>query len=251
MSPPIRDGSGNDIGAIRLGDGSEISEVRTGAGDVLFTATTIPDSGVKHYYDVRELNASDGDSISQLDDQKGSENLTQSTSADQPTYKANQINGNPSLLFQSDYLNVDFSTTISQPFEIFMVGRFNDVSGENYRGYDAFNNRVRLLTNDLSDESQWNMFAGSSLRGGTLDTNVHYWTSVFNGSNSINRLDGSDLANGDAGSNNLDGLTLANRSSGTDATDVDIGWWGVYDPTANGYSRSNVESYLSREFGPF
>jgi len=37
MSPPIRDGSGNDIGSIRLGDGSEISEVRTGAGDVLFS----------------------------------------------------------------------------------------------------------------------------------------------------------------------------------------------------------------------
>jgi len=45
MSPPIRDGSGNDIGAIRLGDGSEISEVRTGAGDVLFTAG-IPDSAL-------------------------------------------------------------------------------------------------------------------------------------------------------------------------------------------------------------
>jgi len=39
MSPPIRDGSGNDIGGIRLGDGSEISEVRTGAGDVLFSAS--------------------------------------------------------------------------------------------------------------------------------------------------------------------------------------------------------------------
>jgi len=40
MSPPIRDGSGNDIGAVRLGDGSEISEVRTGAGDVLFSAVS-------------------------------------------------------------------------------------------------------------------------------------------------------------------------------------------------------------------
>jgi len=46
MSPPIRDGSGNGIGSIRLGDGSEISEVRTGAGDVLFSAITIPDSVV-------------------------------------------------------------------------------------------------------------------------------------------------------------------------------------------------------------
>jgi len=46
MSPPIRDGSGNSIGAIRLGDGSEISEVRTGAGDVLFSANAIPDSAI-------------------------------------------------------------------------------------------------------------------------------------------------------------------------------------------------------------
>jgi len=50
MSPPIRDGSGNDIGAIRLGDGTEISEVRTGAGDVLFTPTTpAPPSAIARY----------------------------------------------------------------------------------------------------------------------------------------------------------------------------------------------------------
>jgi len=44
MSPPIRDGSGNSIGSIRLGDGSEIAEVRTGAGDVVFDGGAIPDS---------------------------------------------------------------------------------------------------------------------------------------------------------------------------------------------------------------
>jgi len=49
MSPPIRDGSGNDIGAIRLGDGTEISEVRTGAGDVVFSASEIPDSVTNHW----------------------------------------------------------------------------------------------------------------------------------------------------------------------------------------------------------
>jgi len=46
MSPPIRDGSGDSIGSIRLGDGSEIAEVRTGAGDVLFSASPIPDSAL-------------------------------------------------------------------------------------------------------------------------------------------------------------------------------------------------------------
>ena len=57
MSPPIRDGSGNDIGSIRLGDGSEISEVRTGAGDVLFSA--IPDSVVSRPNDGRTFSESD------------------------------------------------------------------------------------------------------------------------------------------------------------------------------------------------
>jgi len=49
MSPPIRDGSGSSIGAIRLGDGSEIAEVRTGAGDVLFSLPVAADSLVAWY----------------------------------------------------------------------------------------------------------------------------------------------------------------------------------------------------------
>jgi len=54
MSPPIREGSGDSIGSIRLGDGSEISEVRTGAGDVVFSA--IPDSG-GHLFETDQNNA--------------------------------------------------------------------------------------------------------------------------------------------------------------------------------------------------
>jgi hypothetical protein len=51
MSPPIRDGSGNSIGSIRLGDGTEIAEVRTGAGDVVFSGGAIPDSVVDNFED--------------------------------------------------------------------------------------------------------------------------------------------------------------------------------------------------------
>jgi len=63
MSPPIREGSGDSIGSIRLGDGSEISEVRTGAGDVLFSA--IPDSVVSR--------PSDGSSSTGRNDVQGME----------------------------------------------------------------------------------------------------------------------------------------------------------------------------------
>jgi len=48
MSPPIRDGSGDSIGSIRLGDGSEIAAVRTGAGDTVFSAG--PPNSLLHQY---------------------------------------------------------------------------------------------------------------------------------------------------------------------------------------------------------
>jgi len=67
MSPPIRDGSGNSIGSIRLGDGSEIAEVRTGAGDVLFSGSAIPDSAV-HQWKIDEGTGSNAaDSIGNND----------------------------------------------------------------------------------------------------------------------------------------------------------------------------------------
>jgi len=59
MSPPIREGSGDSIGAIRLGDGSEIAEVRTGAGDVLFSGSAIPDSVVNRTADDNTFSTTD------------------------------------------------------------------------------------------------------------------------------------------------------------------------------------------------
>jgi len=252
MSPPIFTPDGSEVSEIVLPDGSTASEVIGPDGNVVFEAGgDIPDSGLLHYYDAKEISATDGDSISQLDDQQGSENLTQLTSSKQPTYRTNRINGNPTLLSQSDYLDVNFASNISQPYEVFFVGRFNTVGGANYRGYDGFNNLVRLNANDATGEDSWTQYAGSIIRGGSLDTNIHLWTNVFNGSNSVQRLDGAQIAIGNSGSDSLDGLTLGNISGGGDGTDIDICWWGVYDPTATGYSRSDVESYLVNEWGPF
>jgi hypothetical protein len=63
MSPPIRDGSGNSIGSIRLGDGSEISEVRTGAGDVLFSSGPLVKSEFYRYLTADFTTSSWSDSI--------------------------------------------------------------------------------------------------------------------------------------------------------------------------------------------
>jgi hypothetical protein len=75
MSPPIRDGSGDSIGSIRLGDGSEIAEVRTGAGDVLFSATTIPDRLI-HQFLEDNITVSDGTSGFTWPDNVGGDDMT-------------------------------------------------------------------------------------------------------------------------------------------------------------------------------
>jgi len=252
MTPPPTSIDGTDITGATI-DGTDVTEI-TVDGDTVFAALDIPDAGLKHHYTSREVNASDGDAISTLTDQEGSEDLSQTNSSLQATYKTDQINGNPVLRFESDYLDTSFGTILTQPFEIFTVARYNTVGGDNDRAYDAKGNLVRLLANDGVGENSWTIFAGSSLRSGSsadLDTTEHLWTARYDGSNSQLRLDESDVASGSAGSNDLDGFTLGNRSGGLDETDIDIGEVLIYDPTVSGYSRSDVESVLVDIWGPF
>jgi hypothetical protein len=100
MSPPIRDGSGNDIGSIRLGDGSEISEVRTGAGDVLFNA--ISDTGMFQspiiHYNADSLDLSNGATVSSWIDQL---NSTDVTADGAPTYQSDK-SGFPSVFYDGN-----------------------------------------------------------------------------------------------------------------------------------------------------
>jgi len=83
MSPPIRDGSGNSIGSIRLGDGSEISEVRTGAGDVVFSAIhdNIVEDFEEQFYEDQNLSLSDRYSGNTADFQRQTSTVEQGTHA--------------------------------------------------------------------------------------------------------------------------------------------------------------------------
>jgi len=130
MSPPIRDGSGSDIGSIRLGDGSEISEVRTGAGDVLFSGFSIPDSGPSHEYLARSLSAADGDSISTWGDDEGGDPLTNGSAV----YRDSAINGNPALEFDTDTegFDGDLTTEIQPPFSVWIVVEITSLDGQTF-----------------------------------------------------------------------------------------------------------------------
>jgi len=127
MSPPIRDGSGNSIGSIRLGDGSEISEVRTGAGDVLFAAS--PDV-IERFESANPLSnyngATGGMSITQTNVIDGSNALQfDSTGTDEAIYSSSGLSFFPS---KGDIISVLLRDTTDRNVPTFAYGMVGSTS---------------------------------------------------------------------------------------------------------------------------
>jgi len=249
MSPPIREGSGDSIGSIRLGDGSEIAEVRTGAGDVLFSAEP-PDSGdLRARYDAIGLSKSDGDPVSTWSDTTG--NANDLTAGVAPAYQSGAINSEPAVRFNGadEFLDVSFSQ-ISAPFHVFLVGV--DLTGSNsaqtffYDGTSEF--EAGFFGDNSSFSNTWTMFSGSRLQGGSEDANPHIWSMFWDGSNATLRLDGSQIAKGDPGSPVLNGFTLGSIGNQNKFGNVDIGEVLLY-PTDKRSIESDAESFLSNRWG--
>lgn len=70
-------------------------------------------AGASYHYDARWLSLTDGTGVGTWTDLAGSNNATQATSANQPTFKTNILNGNPILRF--DGTNDQFSLTSTVP----------------------------------------------------------------------------------------------------------------------------------------
>jgi len=254
MSPPIRDGSGNDIGAIRLGDGSEISEVRTGAGDVLFSAIPpAPDSAnLRARYDARELSLTDGSAVSTWADVSGNGNDL-SFGSDKPTFRdasSSTIGSVPTVDFDGsdDFLETLFTSSVSTPFSIFWLGRYNTVSNfEELMGpKNAPSNGWVSLSNDGSWRYGLNGTNGPT--GTTVDTNPHVHANILGTS------DGSDwyidqteiINNGGFSVDNLDGIAVGARGSGKNNSNSEFVEILVYETDKEG-SRLDVEKHLDRD----
>jgi len=245
MSPPIRDGSGSSIGSIRLGDGSEISEVRTGAGDVLFSA--IPDSGLLHNYNPKSLSLSDGNTVSTRTDNEQSGDLSATSS---PVYRTSGINGNPIVEYDgSDDFHQGTFPTISPPFETFHVFKARSLTkSETFQS--GVSSDADWIVNGSPPDS-WLIFDGSnSVATSTVDTNPHIGIVRWASDGEV-LLESTVEASGDLSGASLDGLTIGAEFGGGNPAPIDSGQFMIYDPTATGYSRSDVISYLKSEWGPF
>lgn len=197
----------------------------------------IPDSGLLHRYDWREASGT-----STVTDQEGSADLTGSY-----TGLAGSINGITVGRFDGsdDYLDTDFAN-LTEPYDIYIVFQARSNPDNSYI-LDGLTSAEHMF---YMANSQWNFYQGSPTGGGSLDTSAHVATTRWSpsGQNDILRLDGSQVFAGDAGSSSSTGLTVGANGDRKNHSPIDVGWVGVYDPSASGYSVTGVESYLTSEF---
>lgn len=206
-------------------------------GVLTLVDVSAPTEGLLHQYDW----SASGTTTTTVPDQEGTADLTGSF-----TDLTGSINGVQAGTFDGTDDAVDASYSGStQPLERFIVLAPNSATGTQVflEGTSAnFQTYINAFDN-------WSMNAGSTVEDNAADTNPHIITSAFNGASSVLRVDGTQVASGDAGTNDPGGMTVGKRRSNENYFNGLVGEVLEYDPNASGYSRTDVESYLSSKWG--
>lgn len=200
----------------------------------------IPDSGLLHNYDWSD----ESTTTSTVPDLAGTDDLTGSF-----TDLNGSINGVTAGSFDGldDSVDGQFSSTIAEPIEVFVVSRSNDTGSANQTVYDGFSNAT-FAGRRWQDDAYQLFFGGSSLVQGTLTTNNEIWMTRHDSPDLI-EINGTQVLSGSSGDGPLDGLSVGTNREGNFPLDGVMGQILVYDPSASGYSRSGVYDYLSDKWG--
>lgn len=182
-------------------------------------------------------------------DQSGTGNdVLQAVAGSRPILKVNILNSRSVVRFDGvdDLLQSATISSLAQPNTVFLAGKYAAADG--FAWFDAVTN-VASLIDSTGAGGNWRIYAGAALSGGTIDTNYHYRTSLFNGASSQNRLDGSAVvATGDAGTGALDGFTVGGRGGGGNLFPGDIAEVLVYHAALTAPQIAQVETYLASRY---
>jgi hypothetical protein len=243
MIPPTSI-DGTDITGATI-DGQDVQEI-TVDGDTVFTAgPDIPDpDDLIFRYDARSINASDGDPITSWSD---SSNAGNDLSGGSPTYKTNQIGGQPVLRFDGtdDFLEATFGSTFNTPNTIFFLIEFQSFSTSAFES--VFSDNTNGVSHRFQQPKSNNlrMVNGNSILGGTPDTSAHIITTLYDGSNSEARQDGTQIISGDAGTNALNGFGIGAEADNVHAN-FDVLEVLAYDGDKSA-KFSEIEQFLDRD----
>ena len=230
--------------------GLKESGLRGSFRNVSVGISAIPDSGDLHL----RISAQDDDrslgSITTIPDQANDFNLSGSAELIDAG-----VNGNRSYRFDGieDLMSVAFDN-LPQPNHIFMafevVGPVptdgdNVVFHDSESGGQGSNRHVLFSESDGGGQNgEWSIFAGNTINGSDVATGNYISNSLYNGSSSSLRLNGSAEISGDVGSQELDGFAVGANGNNSQNSEIDVGEILVY-PEDKSSIDSDVEEYLS------
>jgi hypothetical protein len=198
-------------------------------------------AGLIGWYAADSLPLSDGAAVSSWPDGSSAAiGLVTGTGGTAPTFKANQVNYHPAVLFNgtSDFLQGTNPALTKQPLTVFAV--FSSTSGNRLWGAQG----IRLMQGGVTV-----IYAGTGFSGPTVSAGFHYGTFIVNGASSQVRIDGAVAASGDAGAN-TPSTTFAIGSEGDNAQ-----WWGgdiaevlMYNGVLSPTDIATVEAYLNSKY---
>jgi hypothetical protein len=237
MSPPPTSIDGTDITGATI-DGQDVQEI-TVDGQTVFTAG-VPDFGDVHsHFDV-----SDKSSIFPLRNETSEGDLPAGGS---PTLLTGQKNGLNVVSYDGvdDFHEGGFTTAINPPFTLFFAFKFDvTVSGNNISLFSANDESMRVYQRN----SDLRINAGNDVIAGNGDTNWHIAMAYFDdGTDSVIRIDGVELARGNAGQTSIDELAIGYDDKGRNHADVKLGEVIIY-PLDKRSIDTEVEAYLSNRW---
>jgi len=185
-------------------------------------------------------------SIPTLFDASGNEyDAIQTTTADHPTVDKNSIGGRWGLNFDGsgDELISNNSFTTS-PATHFWVASLNTSSNKEHivDGKKSNNSDTRQIVRSYG--SNWSIYNGNGISGGTADQNDHIFEAVFDGANSEIIIDGTSVAQGDAGIGTLEDMTIGSNRGGGAYWKGLINEGLIFDAKLSSNQRSKIRSHI-------
>jgi hypothetical protein len=207
------------------------------------------------HLDASELSLSDNDPVTSWTDLSGNDyHAIQNTTANQPTFKTNVMNGKPVVRFDGDndyLLTGTFSSALSQPNTVFVVWQTNSTGTQFV--IDGINKNDRhAIFQGTGGGNNVAFHAGSTLSYAkdTPFEQAIITSALFNGANSEVWENGEIKLTGDFGNHSLTGLTIgARQGNAFFFLDGDIAEIIIYDRALTFNERTDVEFYLSRKYG--
>lgn len=206
-------------------------------------------SGLVQQLVARDLDLADGAAVSNWPDTSGFGNdVSQSDTTLQPVYEAAGLGGQPAVYFNVDRLVGPGTTVLTQPNTVFVVAtQEGDTSVAERHMIDGASTTQRHVILEYMTNGVWRYYAGAGLDGSMSDNVAHVWGVIFDGLNSVARVDGLQDAAGDLGAQDLALTTLGGISGSSQ-----IGRTAevlVYDRRLTDAEVADVEAYLADKYG--